>query len=173
MMAGVRPRLKPGSSESKYRALPLHQSCLVGTSLSGGHNTLIFVVKSDVNCENRGNIFLDREYSEGDSPLGVHIFCPQPSLLLSHISLLTAIVMKVCYTPLLPKVRVKWSGALPCILEALSSNLGAEAAFLADVRIFLNPSSLVQGKGQVKTYVGVEMLTHALVRVGGANSRAG
>ena len=101
------------------------------------------------------------------------IYCPQPSLLLSHISLLTAIVMKVCYTPLLPKVRVKWSAALPCILEALSSNLGDEAAFLADVRIFLNPSSIVQGKGQVKTYVGVEMLAHALVRVGGANSRAG
>jgi len=128
MMAGVRLRLKPGSSESRYRALPLHQPCLVGISLSGGHNALIFVVKSGVNSGNRGNIFLDHECFQGYSPLGMHILRPQPSLLLFNISPLTAIVMQVCDTPLLPKVRVKWSATLPCNREALSSNLGAETA---------------------------------------------
>lgn len=98
MMAGVRPRLEPGSSESKNRSL--HQSCLVGTSLSVGHNALILVVKSGFNSWNGGNLFLDHECFQGDYPLGVHIFRPHPSPLLSHISLLTTIVMHVCDMPL-------------------------------------------------------------------------
>ena len=79
--------------------------------------------------------------------------------------------MQVCDTPLLPKVRVKWSAAVPFYSGGPEFKSRSWDYVLADVRIFLIPSSILKGKGQVKTYGGV--LAQALVRVGGTNSRAG
>jgi len=127
-MGGVRPRLKPGSSEGKYRALPLHQPCLVDITLSGRHNALIIVVKSGVNSGNRGNIFLDHGVFKVTVLLGCIYSVPSHRYYFPTFHYFTT-SSRVYDTPLLPKVRVKWSAALPCIREALSSNLGAETMF--------------------------------------------
>ena len=130
MMAGVRPRLEPGSSESKNRSL--HQSCLVGTSLSVGHNALILVVKSGFNSGNGGNLFLDHECFQGDYPLGVHILSPPLAITFPHFTTYYHRHARLRHafkdSLLLPKIRVKWSALLLCIREALSSNLDAETA---------------------------------------------
>ena len=86
MMGGVRLRLKPGSSASKYTALPLHQPCLVGISLSGRHNALSLWLNQVSTPETEATYSLTMVFSRWQSSWGAYIPSPAIAITFPHFT---------------------------------------------------------------------------------------